>query len=160
MTPRSVDKKLVALASVAVLGTVACGSSSVTVEDACMTEPLPLVDDASGPTITDVGLEIQPGEGVIVVATATHPDGTAAFDGVMQSVGVFPDSACAGLPIIIQDDLAGSGLEETFGTVVSATDDSELFDAIQSREAWPVEVDFRDIDGKGTTGRVLARVIR
>lgn len=160
MRPKTAIGKVAGAASLTALCMIGCDSSTTTVGDPCMIEPLPLTGSASGPTVTDVGLEIQTGEGVIVVATATHPDGTPAFENVTQSVGVFPDSMCSGPPVTLQDDLAGSGLEETFGTAVSATDDPGLFDAIRSQDTWPVEIDFRDVDGNRVTGRVLARVIR
>jgi len=81
---------------------------------------LPLSGDAAGPTVTDVGLEVQ-SSGIVVVATATDPDGTENLLGVMQSVALFRNETCEGTPITLEDDLAGSDLEETFGTAVDAT---------------------------------------
>ena len=142
------------------LALTACGSTTGVEGDLCMIEPLPLSADPNAPTITDVGLEIQPGEGVIVVATATDPDGTDNLRDVLQSVGVFPDAQCEGVPIVLRDDLVGSGVEETFGTAVSATNDPALYEAIAAAVRWPVEVDFSDADANRTTGRVFARIMR
>ncbi len=143
------------------LSRASCGDGTAPIdEDLCMTDPLPLSGVPNGPTITDVGLELQPGEGVIIVATATDPQGTDNLLNVLQTVGVFPDKECRGAPITLQDDLVGSGIEETFGTVVSFTADSALYVAIEAESAWPVELSFADADGNQTVGRTSARIIR
>lgn len=150
-----------ALLIVATFGVVACGDDGVDpVDDPCMALPLPLSGVSDAPTVTDVALEIQPGEGAIVVATATDPQGTENLTNVVQTVGVFPDADCNGTPIEIQDDLVGSGVEETFGTAVSAVDHAALFQAIAAASSWPVEVEFSDVDGNVTAGRIMARVVR
>jgi hypothetical protein len=136
----------------------ACRSDPIDPVDRCETISLPVTGPAAGPVVVDVGLEVQPGVGIIVVATATDPEGTANLTGVLQSVGVFPDRLCEGTPLVIQDDLAGSGLEETFGTAVDATANAALFNAIAAQSSWPVSLDFQDLDGNRTTGRVLAPV--
>lgn len=143
-----------------VLGLVSCDDDGTRAVDLCMAQALPLSGTADAPTVTDVGLELQPGEGAIVVATATDPQGTENLTDVLQTVGVFPDENCEGAPIEIQDDLVGSGIEETFGTAVSAVDDAALFQAISASSGWPVEVEFTDLDGNVTAGRTLARIIR
>ena len=105
----------------------------------------------------DVGLEVQ-SSGIVVVATATDAQGSANLDSVLQTVGVYPNASCEGTPIPIQDDLVGSGVEETFGTVVEASVNPALYNAIAAATQWPVSVDFQDIDGNHTTGLVLAEV--
>jgi hypothetical protein len=59
---------------------------------------------------------------------------------------------------VIEDDLAGSGLEESFGTVVTADEEPGLYAAIAAAASWPVAVDFQDRGGNHTTGRILASV--
>lgn len=142
------------------LATAACGDSVISIEEICGTEDLPLSGVPDGPTVTDVGLELQPGEGVVIVATATDPQGSENLQGVSQSVAVFLDRKCETGWITLSDDLVGSGVEETFGTVVSATEEPELYAAIAAESDWPVRVDFTDVDGNRTRGRVLARIIR
>ncbi len=136
-----------------------CTDSPAEPVDPCGTSAFPLRGAASGPTIVDVGLEVQTG-GIVLVATATDPQGTSNLIGVLQSASVFPDTRCVGVPLQMQDDLAGSGLEETFGTVVDATTNRPLYLAIAAATRWPVAVDFRDKDGNRTTGRVMARIER
>jgi hypothetical protein len=138
---------------------LSCGDSPTSSSSLCETAPLPLAGAANAPTVTDVGLEIQTG-GVVLVATASDPQGDGNVQGVLQTIGVFPDDRCAGAPIVMQDDLAYSGVEETFGTVVSSSDNPGLYNTIAAAANWPVEVDFVDLDGNQTTGRVRARVIR
>jgi len=121
----------------------------------CNLAALPLSGDGAAPTIVAVLLEVQP-SGIVVLVTATDPQGSENIQNVTQSVGVFQDRACRTTPIVIQDDLAGSGLEESFGTVVPQT--SPLYGMIAASESWPVEVDFRDSDGNRTTGRIMAEV--
>ena len=51
-------------------------------------------------------------------------------------------------------------MEETFGTAVVAADNPALYNAIAASNSWPVEVDFVDVEGHRTTGRVGARILR
>lgn len=55
--------------------------------------------------------------------------------------------------------LAYSGVEETFGTAVTASDNGALYTAIAAAESWPVEFEFADINGNRMSGRVRARII-
>lgn len=142
------------------ISVVACGDKPVTaVDDACRTVALPLRGNANAPTVTDVGLEVQT-SGIVVVATVSDAQGSESMRDVLQAIGVFPDSRCEGTAIVLRDDLAYSGVEETFGTAVDASGDPALYNAIAAAVTWPVEVDFADIDGNRTTGRVRARIIR
>jgi hypothetical protein len=136
---------------------VACDDS--TSLDFCQLSALPLRGNADGPTVTAVGLEIQSTE-IVLVATATDPQGSANLRDIPQSIGVFPDNRCEGAPLRLEDDLAESGVEETFGTVVTSTGNAALYQAIAAASSWPVEVDFIDVDGNGVAGRVGARIIR
>jgi hypothetical protein len=136
---------------------VAC-SDATGPRNECNTVALPLSGTASAPTVVAVGLEVQ-ASGIVVVAMVTDPQGTDNLLDVMQSISVFPDRQCAGAPIVLQDDLAGSGVEETFGTAVDAMANPALYNAIAAAVTWPVEVDFRDQDGNRTTGRVMASVV-
>lgn len=137
----------------------ACDGTTTETRNDCDTVPLPVSGSAAAPEVVAVGLEVQP-SGIVAVATATDPQGTANLLDVIQSVGVFPDPACLGMPIVIQDDLAGSGVEETFGTVVDAVISPTLYNAIAASSAWPVAVDFRDRDDNRTTARVMAAVMK
>jgi hypothetical protein len=141
------------------LSLAACSDNAGTTGgDECQVVELPLSGDSNGPLITDVAIELQEGAGgVVVLATATDPQGTANLRDVPQIIRVFQDTRCERSPIVMQDDLAGSGQEESFGT--AAPRESELYNAIAATDSWPVEVDFRDTDGNATQGRVLARVI-
>jgi hypothetical protein len=139
-----------------VLALGSCGEDP-TEPNPCATAPLPLHGTTAGPVVVDVGLEVQ-SSGIVVVATATDPQGTANLDTPLQSVGVFPDLRCEGVPIVILDDLVGSGIEETFGTVVESAVNPALYNAIAGAASWPVTVDFQDLDGNHTIGRVPAVV--
>lgn len=145
---------LLLLTSPAIAG---CGGDSTEPGNPCETASLPLHGAAQGPVVVDVGLEIQAG-GIVLVATATDPQGTANFGSLLQSAGVFVDLRCEGSPLVIEDDLAGSGVEETFGTVVDQAGNPALYGAIAATASWPVTVDFQDIDGHHTIGRVMAAV--
>jgi hypothetical protein len=141
-----------------VLSGVSCGNNPApTAADICQTVDLPLTGNPAGPTVTDVALEPQP-DGVVLLATATDPEGTDNMLQVVQTIGVFQDAVCQGSTIMLQDDLACSGCEESFGTAVPATNQS-LYNEIAGAETWPVTLDFSDLDGHRTQGRVLARVI-
>jgi hypothetical protein len=127
------------------------------VEDLCHTVALPLTGPPAGPTITDVAIEAQTGDGIVVLATATDPQGGDNLRDVLQTIGVFPDERCEGDPIVLQDDLVDSGVEESFGIAASAS--SPLFAEIAASTTWPVSVDFSDLDGNRVTAHVLARII-
>lgn len=143
------------------IGATACGDDGVQPPASeCDLRALPFSDEPNGPLIVDVGLEVQVGEGIIVVATATDPQGSDNLDDVLQSAGVYPDEGCVGTPFTLIDDLAGSGLEETFGTAVSIDSEPALVARISAATSWPVHIDFRDLDGHRTQGDVQARIIR
>ncbi len=145
-----------ALLLVALLG---CGDGDPAAPaNTCDLETLPLSGNANAPVVLDVGLEVQ-SSGIVVVATASDPQGFENLRDVVQSIGVFPDARCAGTPGVVQDDLAATNVEETFGTAIDAGDDPDIHATIAAAISWPVEVDFRDADGNRTTGRVNARVI-
>lgn len=118
-----------------------------------MVEALPLEGQANGPTVTDVVLEDQGGTRIVLHVTATDPQGTVDLIDVNQTVRVFRNTRCEGDPILLQDDLAGSGIEETFGTVTDVTMDPALHAEIAGSPTWPVEVSFRD---QGRTRVVLS----
>jgi hypothetical protein len=140
---------------------VACGSATEPTEgDLCMVQSLPFSSGADAPTVTDIGLELQPTEGVVVVATVSDAQGGENLRDVIQSVGVFPDSRCEGTPFVVQDDFVDVGVEETFGTAVSIAAHPDVYAAIDASVRWPVEVDFVDLDGNRTKGRLSARLIR
>ena len=146
-----------ALSLLSFLALANCDNGPVEPANLCATVPLPLHGAAAGPVVVDVGLEVQPGI-IVVVATATDPQGTTNLGGLLQSVGVFANARCEGSPLTIQDDLAGSGVEETFGTAVDSLVNGTLYNAIAGATTWPVTVDFQDMDGNHTIGRVLADV--
>ena len=123
----------------------------------CETQPLPLSQSADGPVVVDVGLEVEE-VGIILVATATDPQGGDNLRDVVQRIDVFQNVTCDGPVIPIDDDLVDSGVEETFGAVISAQGARPLYNDVAGRTEWPVRVEFRDIDGNVTAGRVLARV--
>ena len=137
---------------------VACDDGPTSL-DFCQLSTLPLRAGPNGPTITDVGLEVQTTD-IVLVATATDPQGSENLRDIPQSIGVFTDSRCQSALIVLEDDLAESGVEETFGTVVTSSSNATLFQAIAASTAWPVEVDFVDADGNRVTGRVSARIIK
>ena len=147
--------------ALALMMTIGCGDDDDPTgpHNSCSAAALPLSGSSNAPIVVDVGLEVQP-SGIVVVATATDPQGSANIDIELQTVGVFPNASCDGTPITIQDDLVGSGVEETFGTVVEASVNPALYNAIAAATQWPVSVDFQDIDGNHTTGLVLAEVRR
>jgi hypothetical protein len=149
--------RLIVITCMVLLAGVSCGDNPApTAEDICQTVALPLSGDPAGPTVTDVALEVQPSE-VVVLATATDPQGTDNMLQVVQTIGVFADAVCQDTTIELQDDLACSGCEESFSTLVSSS--HPLYQQIAAAQTWPVTLDFSDIDGHRTQGRVLARVI-
>jgi hypothetical protein len=125
--------------------------------DSCLVVDLPLSGEQNAPVITDVALEVQ-ADGIVVLATATDRQGSDNIRDVLQTIRLFQDARCERSPIVLQDDLAYSGVEESFGT--AAPPESELFAAIAAADQWPVQVDFTDLDDNSTSGRVLARVIQ
>jgi hypothetical protein len=127
------------------------------VEHLCQVQALPLTGPPAGPTVTDVTIEAQTGDGIVVLATATDPEGGDNLRDVLQTIGVFPDERCEGQPILLQDDLVDSGVEEGFGIAASAS--SPLFAKIAASTTWPVSVDFSDLDGNRVAANVSARII-
>ena len=126
--------------------------------DACQAEDLPLSGEQNAPVITDVALEVQPGTGIVVLVTAADPQGSENLQDVLQLVRVFQDAGCDGSPIVLQDDLAYSGVEESFGTAVPSSN-QPLYNSIAGAESWPVGLEFSDANGNTTSGRVMARII-
>lgn len=137
-----------------------CGEDPSAPADPCGLQDLPLQGQVSGPTVTDVALEDQGGQRIVVLVTATDPQGDADLVGVVQTLRVFRSNACEGAPIVLQDDLAGSGVEESFGTAVDTTTDAPLYRDISASDWWPVELSFKDAGGNTVEGRVAARVFR
>ena len=127
--------------------------------DLCNVVDLPLSGEQNAPIITDVALEVQAGDGIVVLVTAADPQGSANLRDVLQIVRVFQDNRCDVSPIVVQDDLAYSGVQESFGVAVPPSNQA-LFNAIAAAEAWPVAVDFSDANGNATSGRVMARIIQ
>lgn len=141
------------------VGSAACGADPhQPITDACRAVSLPISAGVNAPTVTDVALEVH-GYGVVVLATATDPQGSQNLLDVPQTIRLFSDSTCAATAISVQDDLAGSGLEESFGTAVTPSQNAVLYGLIAASKRWPVEVSFSDRDGNATTGRVRARVV-
>jgi hypothetical protein len=126
-------------------------------EGSCTTNDLPFSQSADAPTLVDIKLECQPNS-IVVLATVTDAQGTPNLLQINQTIGVFPDKDCQETSFEVEDDLAGSGLEESFGDVVLTVENPDLYALICSCETWPAEVEFRDADGNTTTGRVVATV--
>jgi len=148
--------RIVAMVVLLLSGVSCSDDPPPTANDICETVDLPLSGDPAGPTVTDVALEPQL-DGLTVLATATDPEGTDNMLHVVQTIGVFSDAVCRDTTIVVQDDLACSACEESFGPVVSAS--HPLYQEVAAAQTWPVTLDFSDIDGHRTQGRVLARVI-
>jgi hypothetical protein len=147
------------VSSVLLLSTLSCGDNAAPAgTDTCHVTDLPLTGEPNAPVVTDVALEPQ-SDGVVVLATATDPQGSENLRDVMQIIRVFQDARCETSPIVLQDDFAYSGVQESFGTAVPATNHA-LFSAISAADQWPVAVEFRDIDDNTTSARVFAHVIR
>lgn len=139
----------------------ACGGGTDPAEeDLCMIQSLPFSGGPDAPAVTDIGLELQPTEGAVVVATVSDAQGGSNLEDVIQSVGVFPDARCEGTPLVVHDDFIDVGVEETFGTAVDIDEHPDIYSAIDASLRWPVEVDFVDLDGNRTKGRLSARLIR
>jgi hypothetical protein len=127
-------------------------------DGSCQIVDLPVRGDRDAPMVTDVALEVQETDGIVVLATATDPQGDANLEDIPQIIRVFQDARCESSPIVLVDDLVGSGVEESFGTAVPVSNGS-LYSAIAAAESWPVEVDFRDADENSTVAQVSARVL-
>jgi hypothetical protein len=95
---------------------------------------------------------------IVLLAIATDPQGSANLIGVTQKAGIYPDRECSEAATILEDDLAGSGLEESFGDIVVAATNQALYDQICDCDEWPATVEFKDADDNTTSGVVLARV--
>jgi hypothetical protein len=149
--------RLIGATLVLLLSGLSCSGDSPTANDICQTVSLPLSADPAGPTVVDVALEPQTGDGLVVLATVTDPQGIDNIRDVLQSIGVFPDAVCQGTPIVVQDDLGCSDCEESFGPAVPPS--APLFNEIAAAQTWPVTLDFADVDGHRTQGRVLARIV-
>jgi hypothetical protein len=142
------------------LSILACGDNAgLASPDNCQLEDLPFTGEPNAPVITDIALEAQAGEGIVVLATASDPQGSRNLRDVLQIVRVFQDARCDASPIVLQDDVAISGVPESFGIAVPASNQA-LYNAIAAADNWPVAVDFRDVDGNSTEARVMARVVR
>ena len=135
------------------------GSAGPAGDNTCNVEDLPLNGEQNAPVIIDMALEPQAGEGIVVLVTAADPQGSKNLRNVLQIVRVFQNDRCEGSPIVVQDDLAYSGVEESFGTVVPASNGA-LYGAIAGADGWPVAVEFSDANGNSTSGRVMARIVQ
>jgi hypothetical protein len=148
------------LSGVLILSIISCSDDMGTFPfDYCEVVDLPVAGNPNAPLVSDVTLEAQVGEGIVVLATATDPQGSDNLLNVLQTIRVFQDSRCDASPIVIQDDLAGSGVEESFGIAVPAANHA-LFATIAAAETWPVAVEFRDLDDNSTSAQLRARVVR
>lgn len=125
----------------------------------CDTSALPLSGAPAGPTLVAAILDVQ-STVIPLLLTATDPQGSADLIDVQQTASVFRDTRCTASPIVLEDDLAGSGVEESFGTAVSSETDAALYAEIAAATTWPIEIDFQDRAGNRTTGRVMATVRR
>jgi hypothetical protein len=134
------------------------GPNGVGGGEVCELEELPVQGSSNAPLVTDVALEVQDQGGIVLHATASDPQGDDDLHDILQIIRVFQDPLCETSPIVLQDDLVGSGVEETFGTAVERGTD--LYHAIAAAESWPVELDFRDADDNATQAQVMARVFR
>ena len=140
---------------------ISCGGDNVgpAGSDSCNVASLPLDGEQNAPVITDVALEAQTGDGIVVLVTAADPQGSENLRDVLQIVRVFQDNRCDGSPIVVQDDLAYSGVQESFGVAVPFSNQA-LFNTIAASASWPVALDFTDANGNATSGRVMARIIQ
>jgi hypothetical protein len=148
------------LSAVFILSLIACGDNAATSDiDVCDVAELPLSGGPDAPVLTDVTLDVQEEEGIVVSVVASDPQGRENLRDVDQIIKVFQDAGCKMSPIVLQDDMTRPGVPKTFGTAVPASNES-LISIIAAAESWPVAVDFRDRDDNRTAGRVLARVVR
>jgi len=147
------------LPSVFFLSLLSCSDNAGTAGDSCHAVDLPLSGEQNAPVITDMALEAQDGDGIVVLVTAADPQGSENLRDVLQIVRVFQDQQCDGSPIVLQDDVAYSGVQESFGIAVPASNQA-LFNTIAAADSWPVAVEFSDANGNVTSGRVMARIIQ
>jgi hypothetical protein len=133
--------------------------SGPTQADLCNATTLPLSGSPDGPTVTDVRLQF---EGSIIYAhvIATDPQGTDDLLNVIQRITVFQDRQCAGSFVTLRKSLMGSGVDESFGAVLTFGEDQSLYNEMVFAVTWPVGVVVADASGNATMGRVLARVVR
>jgi hypothetical protein len=124
----------------------------------CDAMSFPIMGNVEGPVVTDVSIELV-GSDAILRATATDPQDSPNLAGVGQSIGVFQDRLCSTETVVIQQ-IVESGVQKTFGPVATVQDNPPLYTAIAASLSWPVEVEFTDVDGNKTMGRVRARIPR
>jgi hypothetical protein len=142
------------------LGLGSCGDETTPLDsDLCQVVDLPLSGEQNAPVITDVALDAQSGDGIVVLVTAADPQGSGNLRDVLQIVRVFQDYRCNGSPIVVQDDVASSGVQESFGVAVPSSNQS-LFNTIVAADSWPVALEFTDVNGNATSGRVMARIVQ
>ncbi len=142
------------------LGLVSCGDDPTPLDsDLCQVVDLPLSGEQNAPVITDVALDAESGDGIVVLVTAADPQGSGNLRDVLQIVRVFQDYRCNGSPIVVQDDVASSGVQESFGVAVPSSNQS-LFNTIVAADSWPVALEFTDVNGNATSGRVMARIVQ
>ena len=137
---------------------LACDEPTDPLLPGCEPAELPVQGHANAPIVVDVALEVQ-GDRVVVLATATDPQGSADLADVEQTIRVHEERACEGGEVTLADDLSESGVEEAFGTAFTRDDNASRFDFLASVATWPVEVDFVDVDGNRTAALVNARVV-
>lgn len=148
----------------ALLAASACAAESTAPtpkpsSDHCQYVTTPFAGSANAPRITSVVLEVQSSV-IVAAATATDPQGTANVRDVQQSFSVYRNAGCDGTPILLRDDLAESGQEETFGTAVDKSLDPVLYSQIAGASFWPVLLEFVDRDGNRTAAQFRAVVVR
>lgn len=139
---------------------LACGDGGALSFDPgqCSVDELPLQDGTGAPTLTDITLEVQGTDQIVLFVTVEDDEGFSGLSGVVQEAGVFPDDRCEGVPIEVQGELDCSGCEQSLGSVVESSADPALFDEISGSTEWPVEVTLEDVDGNITSGQVEATV--
>jgi hypothetical protein len=148
------------VSSILCLWLLSCGydNAGPAENGSCHAEELPLSGEQNAPVITDVALETDT-EGIVVLVTAADPQGSESLRDVLQIVRLFQDELCDGSPIVLQDDLPYSGVQESFGVAVPSSNQA-LFNTIAAADTWPVAVEFSDVNGNTTSGRVMARIIQ
>jgi hypothetical protein len=149
----------VALVTPVVIQCTASDSAGPSQVDMCNATTLPLSGAVDGPTVTDVRLQFE-GSFIVVHAIASDPQGTDDLLNVTQQISVFQDKQCAGSFLTLRESLMGSGVNQSFGTVVTFGEDQSLYNQMVLAVTWPVGVVFADASGNTTVGRVLARVVR
>lgn len=129
-------------------------------DEGCVTADLPFSSSEPAPEVTDVTLDVQDDQRVVLLATITDPQGDENIQNIEQTISVFRDNQCQTTTVTLTDDFACSGCEESFGALVTLDDDEQFFQAINASAVWPVEVDIQDADGNTTSGQLLAEVER